>query len=598
MKKASTIMSIALAFALVATAAFAGPASEGEASAATTEQEMVLDPSTGEMVKAPQYGGQLVVSFAGEPPHADLWWGSAHIRPVGPVLEKLGMVDWATPRDKWAFNHGWYVPREVVKPHLAESFETPDPLTIIFKIREGINWHDKAPMNGREFTADDVVFNFHRFTGLGSGFTEASPFGGLISGLPFESIEATDGHTVVVKLKQISFTALDVLLYDSFEGGWIYPPEVIKEHGNVQDWRNLVGTGPYELADWAQGSSLTYTKNPNYWKDDEKFPGNRLPYADEMKILFMEDASTRMAALRTGKLAILEELGRDDAESLQRTDPELVITSTIFGKSNLSSAMDVRQPPFDDIRVRQAMQLAIDNEAINQGLYGGLALTTPMGMIGTAAVGFYTPFAEWPEQVQANYGYDPERAETLLDAAGYPRGADGIRFKTNYLTTTSLGDLEYTQVAKDYWAKIGVDVELDVVDRGTMASHWNAHTYEGMTMGERGTDCCPLLMVRIHGYSNEMWNMSGAQDPEYDAIVEAAENAATYEEMQRLVREAEMYFIKQQWEVWGPRPPIYYAAQPWLGGYNGEFVHLGGGQIWTMYARLWIDQELKESMGH
>ena len=598
MKKASTIMSIALAFALVATAAFAGPASEGEAASATTEQEMVRDPSTGEMIKAPQYGGQLVFSWDREPAHLDAWWGSAHIRPVGPVLEKLGMVDWATPRDKWAFNHGWYVPREVVKPHLAESFETPDPLTIIFKIREGINWHDKAPMNGREFTADDVVFNFHRFTGLGSGFTEASPFGGLISGLPFESIEATDGHTVVVKLKQISFTALDVLLYDSFEGGWIYPPEVIKEHGNVQDWRNLVGTGPYELADWAQGSSLTYTKNPNYWKDDEKFPGNRLPYADEMKILFMEDASTRMAALRTGKLAILEELGRDDAESLQRTDPELVITSTIFGKSNLSSAMDVRQPPFDDIRVRQAMQLAIDNEAINQGLYGGLALTTPMGMIGTAAVGFYTPFAEWPEQVQANYGYDPERAETLLDAAGYPRGTDGTRFKTTYLTTTTRGDIEFTQVAKDYWAQIGVDVELDVVDQETMMSHWNNHTYEGMAMGELGTDCCPLTFIKIHGYSNEMWNTSGVQDPEYDAMVEAAENASTYEEMQRLVREADMYYIEQQYEVWGPKPPIYNFAQPWLGGYNGEYSHLGGGQNWTMYARFWIDQELKESMGH
>ena len=71
----------------------------------------------------------------------------------------------------------------------------------------------------------------------------------------------------------------------------------------------------------------------------------------------MRDPATRMAALRTGKLAILDELSRDDVESLQRTDPELVITNTIRGGSNTSSALDVRQPPFDDIRVRQAMQL-------------------------------------------------------------------------------------------------------------------------------------------------------------------------------------------------------------------------------------------------
>ena len=147
------------------------------------------------------------------------------------------MVDWAIPRDEWPFNHGWYTPRAVVKPTLAESFETPDPLTLIFNIREGIHWHDKAPMNGRELTADDVVFNFHRFTGLGSGFTEKSPAGSILTSLPIASIEATDKLTVEIKLTQTSFTALDVFLYDSFDGGWIYPPEVIKEHGNVQDWR-------------------------------------------------------------------------------------------------------------------------------------------------------------------------------------------------------------------------------------------------------------------------------------------------------------------------------------------------------------------------
>ena len=316
-------------------------------------------------------------------------------------------------------------------------------------------------MNGRELTADDVVFNFHRFTGLGSGFTEKSPAGSILTSLPIASIEATDKLTVEIKLTQTSFTALDVFLYDSFDGGWIYPPEVIKEHGNVQDWRNLVGTGPYELVDWVEGSSLTYTRNPNYWAFDEKFPENRLPYADELNQLTMRDPVTRMAALRTGKLAILDELSRDDVESLQRTDPELVITNTIRGGSNTSSALDVRQPPFDDIRVRQAMQLAIDIEAINQGLYGGLALTTPMGAIGTAALGFYVPFEEWPEEVKANYGYDPERAERLLDEAGYPRGADGTRFKTTYMTTTTRGDIEYTQIAKDYWAQIGVDVYHD-----------------------------------------------------------------------------------------------------------------------------------------
>ena len=90
---------------------------------------------------------------------------------------------------------------------------------------------------------------------------------------------------------------------NSHDGAFIYPPEVIEEHGDAQDWRNLVGTGPYMLTDWVKDSSVTYTKNPNYWGYDEKFPENRLPYLDEVKSLIIPDSSTLLAALRTGKIA-------------------------------------------------------------------------------------------------------------------------------------------------------------------------------------------------------------------------------------------------------------------------------------------------------
>ena len=556
-------------------------------------QEMVKDPSTGEMIKAPQYGGTIAIlplRVSLEPPHTDTWWGTIQYPAINLVLDKLGMVDWATPRDKWGFM-GWYTPFELIKPHLAESFEMPDPLSLIFKIRKGIHWHDKAPMNGRELVAEDIVFNYNRMAGLGSGFTEPSPGSAGFTSLPTESITAPDKYTVVFKLKQVSFTARDQFYYDSHETGWIYPPEVIREHGDAKDWRNLVGTGPYMLTDWVEGSAMTYTKNPNYWKDDEKFPGNRLPYIDEIQVLFMPDASTRLAALRTGKIALHRDLSVDDAESLQRTNPELVMTHSIFSKSTTAFAGDVRKPPFSDIQVRQAMQLAIDIKTINQSLYGGLAYTTPMGIVGKGVLGFYTPFEEWPEDLKANYGYDPERAKKLLAEAGYPDG-----FKTTLLIDPRW-DPEYVQVAKDYWAKIGVDVEIDMTDTPTVSAHVNNHTYEGMIGSDMGTDYNALVFVRIMAYSNEAWNWPGIQDPEYDAIVEAAENAGTYEEMQRLVKKADMYYIKKQWAIWGPRVPRYHFAQPWLGGYNGEYT-LGGGQNTTIYSRLWIDQELKESMGH
>ena len=593
MKKASTTVWIALAFALVATAAFASPASEGEAAAATAEREMVRDPSTGEMISAPQYGGQLIVAaLRDEPPHADTWWGVTSMWAISPVLEKLGMVDWAVDRDEWDLKSG-FTPPDVVQPHLAESYETPDPLTFIFHLRPGVRWHDKAPMNGRELVAEDIVFNYHRMTGLGSGFSEKSPYATNVSELPFESITAPDKYTVVFKLNQLSFDALDFIYFESHEAAWIYPPEVIKEHGNAQDWRNLVGTGPYELADWVDGSSITYTRNPNYWKFDEKFPDNRLPYTDEITQIYMPDVSTRLAALRSGQIALLRDLGLDQAETLERTNPELVTTSGLHFRSKGSFAMDVRNPPFDDIRVRRAMQMAVDIEAINETLYGGLGWTSPLGLIGEVVLGFYTPFEEWPEEVKQYYQYDPERAKQLLADAGYP---DGFKTTLEYPGDGSLSDVEYAQIAKDYFAQIGVDVEIKIIDVPTFVTRVNEHTYEGMTAGQRGSNYYGLNRVS-EVVSNHAWNFSGLQDPKMDALVEEATNASSYEEMRRLVIEADQYYVSLIADVWGPQPPVFHFWQPWLGGYSGEYT-LRGGMITTVLTRLWIDQELKESMGH
>ena len=474
MKKASTIMSIALAFALVATAAFAAGESDSD-EAAAAEQEMVLDPSTGEMISAPQYGGQIVIADTLEPPHVDTVFGGQAWRNIDLVAEMLSHVDWSIPRDKWGFYETFDPPLELFIPHLAESYEMPDPLTIVINLRQGIPWQNKAPMNGRELVADDVVFNYHRVTGLGSGFTEPSVAGATLAELPIESITAPDKYTVVFKMNAVHHFALDRIFKGHPDAAWIYPPEVIREHGDAKDWRNMVGTGPYLLTDWVDGSSITYTKNPDYWAFDEKFPENRLPYADEIRKLFMQDFATQTAALRTGKISLLRDLGKDQAESLQRTNPELVMQNTLDIDSSGGYGMNINHPPFDDVRVRRAMQLALDLEALNDSLYGGLGLTTPSGLVGKAFPGFFVPYAEWPDQLQADYGYDPERAEKLLDEAGYPRGSDGVRFTTPLHTFEHAAtDLEYTQAAVSYWEQIGVDVEINVQDIGTNLANINA----------------------------------------------------------------------------------------------------------------------------
>ena len=169
--------------------------------------------------------------------------------------------------------------------------------------------------------------------------------------------------------------ALLVLIDDNL--GFVNAPEAIEQHGDVADWRNLVGTGPFMLTDWVDGSSMTWVKNPDYWGHDEKYPENRLPYVDELVRLIMPDQATRISAMRSGQIDYLahNSNGRfatvDPVDSLQRTNPELRVKAFYFTAGE-SAAFNVTKPPFDDIRVRHAIQMAVDLDTINTTYYKGL----------------------------------------------------------------------------------------------------------------------------------------------------------------------------------------------------------------------------------
>ena len=135
------------------------------------------------------------------------------------------------------------------------------------------------------------------------------------------------------------------------------------------------------------------------------------------------------------------------------------------------------KPPFNDINVRRAMQMALDNETAATTYWKGFADPTPHGMVGIK--GYYIPFEEWDEEVKQYYRYDPEAADKLLDEAGYPRGADGTRFKTvlNYGTFASL---DFAEIAAAYWAEIGVEVEIEVLTGPEMNEKLAGPNREGM----------------------------------------------------------------------------------------------------------------------
>ena len=132
--KTRTIQALLLAFILAAFAFWMGPA-------VAAEKKMVKDPSTGKMVTAREYGGTLTFATNNEPPHVDTHFVHVVAIVSGHTVEKLGLMDWAIDRDIFSFRNS-YMPLTLYRPHLAESWDTPDPLTIIFNIRKGVNWQD------------------------------------------------------------------------------------------------------------------------------------------------------------------------------------------------------------------------------------------------------------------------------------------------------------------------------------------------------------------------------------------------------------------------------------------------------------------------
>ena len=449
-------------------------------------------------------------------------------------------------------------------------------------------------MNGRALTAEDVEFNFHRLFGIGSGYTERSEFinAGEYTGVELESVTATDSSTVVIKLPAPNSGALAAII----QGGMniIYAPEVIRAKGNASDWRDLVGTGPYTLTDWTKGSSVTYDKNPDYWRFDEKFPENRLPYFDQIRALVMPEVATYVSALRSGQLDYIGAAGGtttlrgvDQLESLQRTNPELKVYPFAL-RSDQDVGMNIKVKPFDDIRVRKAMQMALNLDEIDQGYYKGLADAIPQGQISRFNTAVATPFEDWPADVRKAFEYDPAGAEALLDEAGYPRGADGVRFETEIVHQPRY-DLNYTELLISYWDAIGVKAEVVILP---LAEHVAARTqgdYELITAEGAYKGSAAAILGKFLSTS---WNTSEVDDEWYRAKFEEYQAATTLDEQNGALRELEMYSIEQFWQLAGAVGPEFSVTQPWVAGYNGESTLTKSGQ-YLAFARLWFDSSLK-----
>jgi peptide/nickel transport system substrate-binding protein len=384
-----------------------------------------------------------------------------------------------------------------------------------------------------------------------------------------------------------------------FDNSLIYPPELQEKYGEgvgdegFNQWRVLVGTGPYIVKDVIPDNMSLVERNPNYWMTDPVGPGkgNQLPYVERVKTFYIPDNSTRLAAFRSAKIDRCLNLGLDEKDMMLKQHPEM--KSNVAGWSGTGGiGMMIDQAPFNDVRVRRAMMLAIDYDAINEDLYAGLAdlVTWPYNYqkaYSALYLGLDDP--DCPETVKELWSYNPEKAKELLTEAGYP---SGFKFA---LTLTNV-DVDYFSIIIDYFSKVGIDMSLNVIESSSIWGIMNSKSYEAIVLRVSPPSTYPEQAQ----YEGDNWiNHSNINDPiSNEVAVKTRELAITdfYGAMD-MTREVTKYLLDQAYIIQSPYYPVYCLWWPWLKNYSGEqVVGYMSENFWAQY--VWVDEGLKMSMGY
>jgi len=362
-------------------------------------------------------------------------------------------------------------------PDLAEHWGQPDPKTYIFNLRRGIKFH-----NGRELTADDIKYTYERILNPETGAIARSFFASI------DTIQSLDRYTLKFTLKE-PFSPFLVNTSSVWAG--VVAKEIVEQ--NKGDLNRVdAGSGPFKLQEWSPGDRTVLVRNTDYYIPNQ-------PFLDKITFQIMEDESARIAALRAKRihLTVLTAPGLDTLKG----DPNVKVESyPTLSYGYLG--MNVAKKPFDNVKVRQAVNYAVDRKEIIDTVYRGHARLT--GPIPSA-------MADWSIDVSRNpfYKADLNTARHLMAEAGLAAG-----FKTTIMAMATIpSQVESAQVIKSQLQKIGITAEIQPLEVGIYVSNWRQKAMELMVGGNNGgtnPDRAVAFFFSTKGSAN-VWNFSDAQ---------------------------------------------------------------------------------------
>ena len=465
---------------------------------------------------APRRGGTLQMMLTPEPPVLQIG-----VNQQGPTLAAApkmfqGLVSFSRTLEP--------------TPLLAKSWTiSEDGKEYVFRLQEGVKWHD-----GQPFTADDVVFSIMKF------HMELSPRARAIFSL-IETCEARDPHTVRIVLKQAFQPFL--LMFDATAAAM-----VAKHLFDGRDYRTApavqrpVGTGPFKFVEWQRGNFIRMDRNDEYWK-----PGR--PYLDSVIYRIIPDSQSRRLALESGQVLLSQASDIEPFDIPQlRQRPNLEVNTSGWEYFSPLSWLELyhRVKPLDDARVRRAMSMAIDRNFIVNRLWFGV------GKPATNPVASTTRFHDASARLAA---FNVQAANRLLDEAGFPRNAQGVRFTLKHMPLP-YGEIwtRLSEYLRQAMRQIGVALDLESTDAGSWARRVGNWEYETtITFTYQFGD--PTLGVERTYVSTNIQrvtftNTGGYANPRVDALFQQARASAAAADRQRAFSEVQKILVEDVPQIW------------------------------------------------
>ncbi len=451
----------------------------------------------------------------------------------------------------------------------AESWTMPTPTTWVFKLRKGVRWHAKPPVEGRELTADDVKFTYERF------LAPRNPQRGLLEHV--EKIEALDRWTVRFTLTE-PFAWFPYILAGT--SMWLVPKEAVEKFGDLRRPEACIGTGPFMLERYEPAVRLTFVRNPNYF-----LPG--LPYVDGVEVRVDEDPSSRLATWLAGGYDFAPEydmvVRRSDIDAVKQRKPRVQTKEFVWLVGGITF-MKLDAEPFKDLRVRRAFALAqswkeiLETNAFSLGGHG-----VPSPAIPPAFKDWSVPISELPPEARRLYEQDVPEAKKLLAEAGYPKG-----LKLPYETTPGFGPdyMDGVQIALKNWRAAGVDLDVRLKEYPAAIASIVVGKFDrfaGWLVG--GWDNPDSYLHRYHS-PGQPTNTSGVNDPKVNEMMRLQRRTFDDARRREIVYDLQRYLATQVYYIYGPAATVLSGWEPYVKNFGPNFGHDYGGRLMV----AWIDK--------